>query len=37
MAPIAGALAILISSSCVLATFRLGKLVEGKKDVLSKK
>lgn len=36
MAPIAGAIALFISSSCVFATFRLGKLVEEKKDLLSK-
>lgn len=36
MAPIAGVLAFLISSSCVFATFRLGRLVEEKKDLLSK-
>jgi AAA family ATP:ADP antiporter len=36
-APIAGAIAFLISTSCVFATFRLGRLVEEKKDILSKK
>jgi len=37
MAPIAGALALCISSSCVLATFRLGKLVEGRKGLIPNK
>jgi AAA family ATP:ADP antiporter len=37
MAPIAGALALLISVSCVVSTFRLGRLVEEKKELLPKK